>query len=162
MCHILLWVFTLETTEVFIILYGCFFNEHCFTVWNGYSWWPSLRGIVKTKIPPLSLGCALQLWEILRESINYHMSPLRENRVVRTNTRSGILGWEGTLKSPRENVWGECRTLSAATCQAVPWCFPKIPLFCELPPLCHFPGLAHGKEVGVHFSLEVRNEEVSS
>lgn len=24
MCHILLWVFTLETTEVFIILYGCF------------------------------------------------------------------------------------------------------------------------------------------
>lgn len=139
-----------------------FFNEHCFTVWNGYSWWPSLRGIVKTKIPPLSLGCALQLWEILRESINYHMSPLRENRVVRTNTRSGILGWEGTLKSPRENVWGECRTLSAATCQAVPWCFPKIPLFCELPPLCHFPGLAHGKEVGVHFSLEVRNEEVSS
>ena len=91
-----------------------FFNEHYFTVWNGYSWWPSLQGIVKTKIPPLSLGCVLQLWAILRESINYHMSPLRENRVVRTNTRSGILGWEDTLKSPRENVWGECRTLSGA------------------------------------------------
>lgn len=48
--------------------------------------------------------------------------------------------------------------LSTFKCQAIMWGFPEISSFCELPPLCHFPGLALVKEVGVYLSLYIHEK----
>jgi hypothetical protein len=80
---------------------------------------------------------------------------LRENPVSTYKCQWGFAAqkvpycWENGEQGGRAQGTLEAQYLQV---QAVVWCVPEISSFCALPPPCHFPGLAHVQEVGVHWA----------